>query len=1706
MNRSNRSVQGLHDAAAWKRNRAKRARHLRPLIEAIESRLLLSVGGGFTSAGLQGAYYNNMTLTGAPSFTRSDVRVAFNWGATQAPGGSTDAGFNAIGITGYSVQWTGAIIPAFNETYTFKATADDGVRLYIKPTGSSTWTALINNWSDHTATSYTAPGYAMTAGQSYDIKLQHYEHTNPGEMILQWFSPSTPLEVIDPLTQSGYMLSGDPSAGDGALASAYTNIVNGARNWWSGVNDNSAIPMDASGWPTSDGKYYFETSANEGLGVDPLMLGKITFSFTGKATISINGNVDTSKTDSTPFTYTYDANTNTTSGSFYTVDKGVNASWFTFTNSTRNGQVGGPAGITNLQLMRPTAPNATTSYTSNVVFVPQFESAIENNFTFIRFQLIATQQMNWSDRTLPSYFNQNGGATTAPHLGVGSATDNGPSWEDDVMLANETGRDMMISLPPVASDQYITNLANLLKYGSDANGNPYTAPAANPVHPGLNSNLHVYLEIGNELWNVGYPFSIDFKNIDTLAIQHADANDADFKIINYDNLSTAKDTNGNYVSLPTWHYREIVLRVTQISDLFRSVYGNAAMPNAGNPDAVIRPLYEWQYDNVNQTAQKGLAWAESYFDNADGTQHVTTPHPLNYYLWGGGGATYYGADNSEGLTSLSADNNFVTGTGFTFTSTADIVTYTAGNTNGIPAPAPQLFDPTQESLVANNSNRLGYITDNGSISFTFTVPSSQTSDWYAFDFKSVNGTNIDGTSESEQLQVYLDGATNITAKTDSQWNGYDTPLDYAAAGASWGAKDASILSSYYYTTTFELSPGTQHTITIRGAGGPNGLTGQTAYFTDVRVTSADAIYANNDIPGGGEAAGQPAGEHLISTMNTEVDWAKAFGLQELSYEGGWSLGGDDHGSSLQDQAKYNDPRTATAEEAYQQDLEQAGIVAQSFGAYPQWSSWNDYTKQQGLLNPTPYPLVQGIDVENNSLPAAPTNGVYAPATLTPSGAAIFNGANTTGLINTAGGFINWMIIVPHSGYYALSLTTSTTGGTAALWADGIQIASGASGGSAITGSAYLTAGQHAIAVRDASGIAFTVNQVTVASQGAPVSPALNPVSSSAASPGNDGQVNLNWNTVSGATGYVVRYGTSPGNYLTRIDIGNVTSHTVTGLTTGQQYYFAIDSYNANGESSPSNSQSTIPLTPGETGTLALWNIGVLPFGATSAAVSTTSSDMTASDLTLGAGLQPTTNTYFSQNKYAGLVVQSAGAKWGTDLSTAITNQEYYTFTITPQNASLDSLHLESWFWNNPAGEGVGLAYSTDGANFSTVGSVTGSQVSSYTFDLSWIDALQNVNGPITFRVYCFGAGSYVGLSDLNVSGHIGSSTATIPINNASFENAAGYWKSEVAPSSWGGGTSADREERVLSGTGTPAASNIGVAAVNNSSMNPNVVLTSGYDGANVLQIPGDPATSGVASTYSFLTDVGTVALGTYAANTTYTLTVALGASPIDTQHNMRSDVIALAASSNGFASGTGGKFANWASVVASNSVAWNSTNFPKDPNTGKADLYDYTVTLDTGADPSVVGESIGVLLGQLVGTGATYNANGYFDNVRLISQPDALHPLVLGANQAIGRVLPAGSAPSSGGTGTGSAGQAKNTIQAGALVSPPVAANPSANTPSVALAAGVKPVAPQTWKNLNAFAPAATWTFPTNSSNDDPWLILDKLRDHKGIWSNHTIV
>jgi mono/diheme cytochrome c family protein len=136
-----------------------------------------------TGSGLIGRYFTNRTLTGNPALTRTEV-VNFDWGAN-APG-------TGIAKDNFSVRWTGEVKTSGAGAYRFRTITDDGVRLWVNGV------LVINNWSDHSATTNTSSSITLAANTRYTIKMEYYEKTGSAVAKLQWRLPNTTSYVSIP--------------------------------------------------------------------------------------------------------------------------------------------------------------------------------------------------------------------------------------------------------------------------------------------------------------------------------------------------------------------------------------------------------------------------------------------------------------------------------------------------------------------------------------------------------------------------------------------------------------------------------------------------------------------------------------------------------------------------------------------------------------------------------------------------------------------------------------------------------------------------------------------------------------------------------------------------------------------------------------------------------------------------------------------------------------------------------------------------------------------------------------------------------------------------------------------------------------------------------------------------------------------------------------------------------------------------------------------------------------------------------------------------------------------------------------------------------------------------------------------------------------------------------------------------------------------
>ena len=118
--------------------------------------------------------------------------------------------------------------------------------------------------------------------------------------------------------------------------------------------------------------------------------------------------------------------------------------------------------------------------------------------------------------------------------------------------------------------------------------------------------------------------------------------------------------------------------------------------------------------------------------------------------------------------------------------------------------------------------------------------------------------------------------------------------------------------------------------------------------------------------------------------------------------------------------------------------------------------------------------------------------------------------------------------------------------------------------------AGLAAGTYTamVAIAVDNGEAASV-PVTLKVAAAPTSPPPPP-------PPSGTKASLTWSPVTGTNlaGYKVYMGTASGRYGTPLDVGNVTSYTVSNLAAGTTYFFVVSSYSSSGsESSYSNEVS-----------------------------------------------------------------------------------------------------------------------------------------------------------------------------------------------------------------------------------------------------------------------------------------------------------------------------------------------------------------------------------------------------------------------------------------------------------------------------------------------------------------------------------------------------
>jgi beta-glucosidase len=139
------------------------------------------VRSGKNESGLEGEYFDNMSLSGRPVLVREDQRINFEWAAEETT--------RSILPLQFTVRWTGLIRPTSSSVHVFRARADSGIRVFLDNE------LIINDWADHAARPEVTTR-VLDAGKTYRLRIE-YKNSGGGGAVAQfgWASLEVP-EIV----------------------------------------------------------------------------------------------------------------------------------------------------------------------------------------------------------------------------------------------------------------------------------------------------------------------------------------------------------------------------------------------------------------------------------------------------------------------------------------------------------------------------------------------------------------------------------------------------------------------------------------------------------------------------------------------------------------------------------------------------------------------------------------------------------------------------------------------------------------------------------------------------------------------------------------------------------------------------------------------------------------------------------------------------------------------------------------------------------------------------------------------------------------------------------------------------------------------------------------------------------------------------------------------------------------------------------------------------------------------------------------------------------------------------------------------------------------------------------------------------------------------------------------------------------------------
>src|SRR5712691_187064 len=226
-------------------------------------------------------------------------------------------------------------------------------------------------------------------------------------------------------------------------------------------------------------------------------------------------------------------------------------------------------------------------------------------------------------------------------------------------------------------------------------------------------------------------------------------------------------------------------------------------------------------------------------------------------------------------------------------------------------------------------------------------------------------------------------------------------------------------------------------------------------------------------------------------------------------------------------------------------------------------------------------------------------------------------------------------------------------------------------------------------------------------------------------------VTLAWdaNSEPDLAGYVVHYGTASGVYGSVVDVGNGTTYAVSGLTPGQQYFFAVDAYNTGGMHSALSAEASttvaypavarVTVTPTTANLIvgATTNLTAQAYDAANNPLSVPLTWSTANSALVT--LSATTGTAVTIMAAAAgntSVMVSSGSAFATTSVTVTAAPAVSRVAITPASATLVPAQTQQFVAiaydaSNAAISGVPFTWTTSSASVAPLSTSSGSTVS-----------------------------------------------------------------------------------------------------------------------------------------------------------------------------------------------------------------------------------------------------------------------------------------------------------------------------------------------------------------------------------------------------------